>query len=109
MQRAKNSLHKWMCMQKTTQPSQGTHQQTFWEKHSSPMVKCNLDCALFNNNTITGLGICFRDSSGALLLDFSKYSYFISTPSEAEVLGLFEAINVVINRQMTSVIFKYDL
>jgi ribonuclease HI len=68
----------------------------------------NVDCALFNNNTITGLGICVRDSSRALLFGFLKYSYFNSFPSEAESLGLFEAINIAINRHMTSVIFESD-
>jgi hypothetical protein len=118
VQRAKNSLHEWMCMQKSRQSSQGTHQQTLWEKPSPPVVICNVDCALFNNNTITslvikkhiitGLGICFRESSRALLLDFSKSSYFNSTPLEAQVLDLFEAINIDINRHVTYVIFKFD-
>jgi len=57
---------------------------------------------------ITGLDICFRDSSRALLLDFSNYSYFTSTPLEVEVLGLFEAINIAINCHMAYVIFKSD-
>jgi ribonuclease HI len=95
-------------MQKARQPSQGTHQKNLWEKPSPHMVKCNVDCALFNNNTITGLGICFRDSSGALLSGFSKYSYFCSTPPEAEALGLFGAINIAINCDMPFVIFESD-
>jgi len=45
------------------------------------MVKCNVDCALFNNN---------------------------SSPLEAEALGLFEAIKIAINCNMTSVIFESD-
>jgi len=98
--RAKNSLKEWIHMQKPRQPSQGTHQEVLWEKPPPLMVKCNVDCALFNNNTITGLGICFRDSSGALLLGFSKHSYFNSTPPEVESLGLFEAINIAINCHM---------
>ena len=72
------------------------------------MIKCNVDCALFNNNTITGLGICFRDSSGTLFLSLSKYSYFNSTPSEAEAPGLFEVINIAINCHMPSVIFESE-
>ena len=55
-----------------------------------------------------GLGIYFRDSSRALLLGFSKHSYFNSTPPEAEALGLFEAINMAINCHMSSVIFESD-
>jgi len=93
-------------MQKARKPSQGTHQPTLWEKPLQLMVKCNVDCALFDNNTITGLGICFKDSSGALLLGFSKYSYLNSTLSVAETLSLFEAINIVIYRHMTYVIFN---
>jgi len=71
-------------MQKARQPNQGIHQQTMWEKHSSLTMKCNVDCALFNKNTITGPDIRFRDSSGALLLSFLKYSYFNYFPVEVE-------------------------
>lgn len=67
-----------------------------------------MDCALFNNNTITGLDMCFKDSSRALLLGFLKYSYFNSTPLEAEVLDLFTAINVAINCHIPYVIFESD-
>nr|ABN05766.1 Polynucleotidyl transferase, Ribonuclease H fold [Medicago truncatula]ABN08743.1 Polynucleotidyl transferase, Ribonuclease H fold [Medicago truncatula] len=44
--------------------------------------------------------------SRALLLGFSKHSYFHSTPPEPEALGLFEAINIAINCHMSSVIFE---
>jgi len=91
VQRGKNSLQEWMYMQKAKQPSQGTHQQTLWEKPPHLTVKCKVDCEFFNNNTITGLDTCFKDSSGALLLGFSKYSFFNFTPSVVETLSLFEA------------------
>jgi len=95
-------------MQKARQLSQGTHQQTLWENTPPLIVKCNVNCALFNNNNITGLGIFFRDSSEAFLLDFLKYSYFNYTPLEAEALDLFEAINIAINFHMPSIIFESD-
>jgi hypothetical protein len=28
-------------------------------------ISCNVDCAFFNNNTIMGYGICFRDGTTA--------------------------------------------
>jgi len=79
-----------------------------WTKPPISYLKCNVDCALFNNNTITGFGFCFRDSSGQFVTGMSNYSHSATSPLEAEALGLFEAIQFAIDRDMTSVIFEAD-
>lgn len=108
IQRAHDSLHEWRCLQRARQPNQNIHQDELWVKPSPSRLKCNVDCALFNNNTITGLGICFQDSSGALRYGLSKYSLYTSSPSEVEALSLLEALTFADNQGMTSVIFESD-
>jgi len=102
---AHNSLHEWRCMQRARQPNHGTHQEDLWVKPPHSTMKCNVDRALFNNNSITGFDICFRDSSGTLLNGLLKYSLHNSTAPEAEALGLLEAINFVVGQGMVCVIF----
>jgi hypothetical protein len=68
------------------QLNQNIHQDELWVKPPPSSLKCNVDCALFNNNTITELDICFRDSSGTL-----RY-----------------ALTFAVNQGMESVIFESD-
>ena len=108
VQRAHNSLHEWRCLQRTRQPNQNIHQDELCVKPPPSSLKCNVDCAFFNNNTITGLGICFRDSSGTLRYGLSKYSLYNSSPSEVEALSILEALTFAANQGMESVIFESD-
>jgi len=61
-------------------------------------LKCNVDCTLFNNNTIIG----------TLRYGLSKYSLYTSSSSEAEALSLLEALTFADNQGMESVIFESD-
>ena len=38
------------------------------------MPKCNVDCALFNNNSFMGYDICFRDLMGQFLFGKSNWA-----------------------------------
>lgn len=95
-------------MQRARQPGQGTYLEAKWLKLLPPAVKCNVDCALFNNNTITGYDLCVRDSPCQLVLGMSDYASLSSFPPEAEGLGLLEAIKLAIERGFPSVIFELD-
>jgi len=108
VQRAKDNLDEWSCIQRARQPQMSTPLVFPWTKPPISFLKCNVDCALFNNNTITGFGFCFRDSSGQFVTGMSNYSHSATSPPEAEALGLFEAIQFAIDRDMTSVIFETD-
>jgi ribonuclease HI len=90
------------------QLNQNIHQDELWVKPPPSSLKCNVDCALFNNNTITELDICFRDSSGTLRYGLSKYSLYTSSHSEAEALSFLEALTFAVNQGMESVIFESD-
>jgi ribonuclease HI len=71
-------------------------------------IKCNVDVASFNNNSIMGYGICFRDSSGSFLFGKSDYLYSSTTILEAETIGLLEAIKTAILNGMTAVFYETD-
>lgn len=105
VQRAKDLLNKWSYMQRARHLVSDTQQEATWSKPPASIVKCNVDCALFNNNTITGYGCCICDFSGQLLLGMSNYAPFSSSPTEAKALGLLEAIKIAITHGYQSVLF----
>jgi len=87
VQRAKDSLNEWRCMQRARQPGQGTYLEAKWLKRLPPAVKCNVDCALFITIIpllFTGDGLCIRDSSGQLVLGMSDYASLSSSQPEAK-------------------------
>lgn len=48
----------------------------------------------FHNNTVVGLGICFRDSNGHFMLARTASFPASLTVQEGEALGLLEALNL---------------
>ncbi|KEH37011.1 hypothetical protein MTR_2g028885 [Medicago truncatula] len=68
------------------------------------MIKCNVDAAAFDNNSVMGYGMCFRDSMGVLLLGKSDFYYSSATVLEAESLGLLDAIKVAISHGMRDIL-----
>ncbi|XP_024626802.2 uncharacterized protein [Medicago truncatula] len=106
--RARDTLYEWSYMQHANNLVQEITHDALWEKPPLTVVKCNVECALFNNNSIMGYGLCFRDSMGHFLPGMSNYEFLRVTPSEAEATGLLEAVKLAIARGMQSVIFKSD-
>ena len=92
--RARDTLYEWSYMQQAKNPVQEITHDALWEKPLLTVVKCNVDYALFNNNSI--MGYCFRDSMGHFLLDMSNYEFLRVTPPEAEATGLLEAVKLAI-------------
>jgi len=74
--------------------------------HIYKVVKCNVDAATFNNNTIMGYGMCFRDSTGKLLIGMSGYSQISTTVLEAESTGLLETIKTTTSNGLQRVLFE---
>lgn len=58
---AKDTLNEWSCMKRAKAPVQNEYSDYTWTKPPLGMIKCNVDSASFNNNTIMGYNICFRD------------------------------------------------
>lgn len=108
VQRAKDILHEWWCIQHHSNRDPNLQLVTSWSKPPPTHLKCNVDCALFQNNFITGYGFCFRNPLGHLVLGVSNFIHQSSLPIEAEALGLFEAIKFAIAENMSSVIFESD-
>jgi len=106
--RARDTLSEWSYMQQAKHPVQEMTHDALWEKPPLTVVKCNVDCVLFKNNSIMGYGLCFKDSMGLLLLGMSNYEFLRVTPSEAKASGLLEEVKLSIARGMQSVIFESD-
>jgi len=106
--RAKDTLNEWSCMQRAKLPLDEAEAYHSWSKPPAGMIKCNVDTAALNNDAIMGYGMCFRDSTGLLLLGKSDYFHSSATVLEAETIGLLEAIKVVISNGMHAVLFETD-
>ena len=98
--RVKDTLNEWSCMQRAKLPLHEAKAYHNWRKPCADMIKCNVDAAAFNNNAIMGYDMCFRDSTGQLLLGKSDYFH-----SSATIL---EAIKVAISNEMHAVLFETD-
>jgi len=95
-------------MQKAKLPAHNAKHPPKWSKPLVGIIKCNVDAASFDNDSIKGYGMCFRDSSGIFMLGKSDYYYSSTTILEAETIGLLEAIKVVISNGMHVVWFETD-
>jgi len=106
--RAKDTLNEWSLMQRSKLPLHEAEAYHNWSKSPAGMIKCNVDTAAFNNNAIMGYDMCFRDSTGLLLLGKSDYFHSSTTVLEAKTIGLLEAIKVAISNGMHVVLFERD-
>jgi len=108
VQSAKDSLNEWRYMQHHKNQGQQVHHTVQWTKPPPPFFKCNVDCALFNNNSTAGYGICIRNSTSQFIADMSNFSHYSLMPVEAKAWGLLEAIKFGVAKDMSSVIFESD-
>jgi len=95
-------------MQKIKNPPHHEEQIHVWTKPQHGWIKCNVDTAIFNANTIMGYGICFRNSTDNFLLGKSDLNYSSVTVLEAEAIGLLESIKMAISKAFHHVMFETD-
>jgi ribonuclease HI len=108
VQSARDSLNEWSYMQHHKIHGQQVHHTVMWSKPPPPFLKCNVDCALFNNNSVAGYGLCIRNSTGQFIVGMSNFTHSSLMPVEAEAWGLLEAIKFAAANDMSSVIFESD-
>jgi ribonuclease HI len=106
--RAQDVLHEWSCVQKAKHPTHHDDQLPSWEKPPHGSIKCNVDAALLNGNSVMCYGLCFRDSSGNLLFGKSDFKLLSTTVLEAEAIGLLEALKMAISKGLCNVAFETD-
>ncbi|WJX28566.1 hypothetical protein P8452_17266 [Trifolium repens] len=82
--------------------------QSQWQRPASGMMKCNVDASFFNTNGATGWGWCLRDSRGQFKLAGTNIVSSPHSVMEGEALALIEAMEVMIHRGLTHVIFESD-
>jgi hypothetical protein len=72
----------------------GTNHELSWKKPPPNTVKSNVDCAFFNNNSIMGYGICFRDHIGHFMHGESSWKQCYIPTIEAEATTLLASIPI---------------
>ena len=72
------------------------------------VIKYNVDAATFNNNTVAGFGMCFRDSLGQFIFVKSAHLTSFGSVLEAEAAALLQSIHTTISIGLHSVIFETD-
>lgn len=106
--RAKDTLHEWSCMQKEKPQVQKTEYPLTWVKPPSGVLKCNVDAAIFQSNSIAGYGLCFRNSMGQFLLGKSAFSTSSGSVFEAEAVALLGALDLAVSHGFQVVQFETD-
>jgi hypothetical protein len=104
--RAQEVLHEWSCVQKEKHPEHHVEQHPTWEKPPHGTIKCNVDVALLNGNSVMCYGLCFRDSSGNLLFDKSDFKLLSATVLKAKTIGLLESLKMAISKDLRHVAFE---
>ena len=89
-------------------PPHHEEQIQVWTKPQEGWIKCNVDAAIFNANTIMGYEICFRNSTGNFLLGKSDLNYSYVTVLQAEAISLLESIKMAISKAFHYVMFETD-
>lgn len=87
-------------MQRTKHQEKNLTRTSSWVKPPTGTTKCNVDAAMFDNNTIMGYGMCFRNSLGQLLLGKSRFLLSFATVLEAESIALLESIKTAISNSI---------
>jgi len=83
-------------------------QQLAWTKSQPRYIKCNVDAALFNNNTTMAYNLCFRDSTCAVIVGKYEYLHLYVSVLEVESLGLLHSLKMAISNDMHNVTFETD-
>jgi len=104
--RAKEILHEWTCMQRAKPQVQNTNHIISWVKLPSGVIKCDVDAAIFHNNTIVGYGICFRNSEGQFSMAKSAFFPSSMTVLKVEATALLEAIKLAASLGFQAVQFE---
>jgi len=74
-----------------TQQRQQQHEAR-WQPPDADYLKCNVDVALFAEQRRFGIGMCIRNHYGHFIKALTKWYDGVPPPSEAEALGLRDAI-----------------
>ena len=82
--------------------------QVKWSKPSPGMLKCNVDATIFSKHQTIGLGVILRNEFGSVVGCYSKVVNGVSSPKEAEALGLREAARWLLELRVSNVIVELD-
>jgi len=105
---AKDYLHEWLLLQQTA-PNQPQHAAEHrWLKPPQDYTICNVGCAFFSNNSVKGIGLCFKDHTGQFIFASTAWSATKVTVNEAEALGILKALHIAHSTSIPQVRFESD-
>ena len=79
-----------------------------WNKPPYNWTKLNVDAAIFNNGSSTGLGCILRDHEGTFLAARSVNKQIRLQPREAKALSVREALHWIRIQSLSNVIVEMD-
>jgi ribonuclease HI len=79
-----------------------------WQQPPTGFLKCNVDASFFHSDGATGWGWCVRDSRGFFQLAGTNVVHSTLNVLEGEALAILEAMEEMIHRGITFVIFESD-
>ena len=77
-----------------------------WSKPQLDWIKCNIDCALFEDDGKFVVGISFRDSLGHLIQAHCMVFPFVTTTVECEATTLQHGLRVTFDFGLSRVVFE---
>jgi ribonuclease HI len=111
IRRAHEHYEDWTKARKTQQNISSNSpnvEDITWTKPPLNMIKCNVDAACYNELNRYGIAACVRDSQGRFIKAYTRWFEGKPDISEAEALGVLEALRWLQREQMTNVQLETD-
>ncbi|PNX74137.1 cytochrome p450, partial [Trifolium pratense] len=107
--------HDWAMIQGILEDEQLLqHQQSaaepavHWQQPPPGFMKCNVDASFYDTAEATGWGWCLRDYRGRFILAGTNLMHTKLKTLEGEAMGNKEAIEEMMQRGLSYVIFESD-
>ncbi|PNY16450.1 cytochrome p450 [Trifolium pratense] len=90
------------------QQLQQQNQAIQWQQPPPEFMKCNVDASFYDTAEATGWEWCLRDYQGRFILAGSNLVHTKLNTLEGEAMGIKEAIEEIMQRGLSYVIFESD-
>jgi hypothetical protein len=111
LQRAKDQVEMWRSVsQRPANPTANPAQTVAvtWSKPPDGYVKINWDASVNKQQKKMGAGVVVRDSAGGVLAMYCMTKDSITSPSVAEALGAWAAVELAVRMELRRVVFEGD-
>jgi ribonuclease HI len=109
--RAREHYNEWIkarIVQQNNSSNSMAADSRVWTKPPSGMLKCNVDAACYNELNTYCITACVRDAQGRFVKAYTRWFEGKPEISEAEALGVLEALRWIQHEQMRDVQLETD-